>query len=186
MSEQAPAPSSPPEANPGVLLTSSKGGGDTNLMKVGLFGGAAALLMLGMKKRGKGEKKEKSEAKAIESKGVPAEVIFSKGFESVTIGTAWRSEVLDPYLEDAAEERTLATSGWEGGDNIDVGVPMVAANVRVYMDHTREAVVKAFYKTHTAKTPQGEMEFVDLPDSDATTHFKRTIESWVQQFQETF
>lgn len=186
MSEQAPAPSSPPEANPGVLLTSSKGGGETDLVKVGLLGGAAALVMLGMKKRGKGEKKEKSEAKAIESKSAPAEVIFSKDFESVSIGTTWRSDVLEPYLEDAAEERTLATSEWEGGDNIDVGVPMVAANVRVYMDHTREAVVQAFYKTHTAKTPQGEMEFAELPDTDATTHFKRQVESWVQQFQETF
>lgn len=190
MPDQPPAPSSTPEANPGVLLTSSKGGGDDDLMKVGLFGGAAALVMLGMKKRGSGEKKAKAKvksgAKAIESAGAPAQVVFSKGFEDVTIGPTWRAEVLEPYLEDAAEERTLATSGWEGGDNIDVGVPMSAANVRVYMDHSRATVVKAFYKTHAVKTSQGEMTIAELPGSDAATHFKRTIESWVQQFQETF
>lgn len=178
MSEEAAAP------NPadGMLLTSSKeGGGD--FVKIGLIGGGAALLAYGL--FGRKGKKEKGKEGAKEGKSAevrPDEVVFGKGLESYQVGPTWRSKVLEPYLEDAAEESSLVTRGWEGEDMGGYSPDSVA----LYMEHTRKKILEAFYKSYTVKVPKGTKVIVSLDDTEAVRAFKAEVEGWTEEFQESF
>ena len=179
MSDEAPAPQE-------VLLTSSDGGGGVSLLTLGLLGGGVALIAYGMK--GRKDKKESEDSESVEAKakGNTDEVVFGKDLGTHQIGASWREEVLGPYLEDAAEERTLTTRSWAGGDGGLGGSVVTSENVSLYMDHTRDSVLKAFYKTHTVKTTSGEQAISALVATPSVLQFKSTVEEWTKQFQETF
>lgn len=165
---------------PSMLLTSS---GDSvadspDLMKAGLLGGGALAIILFNKR--KKEKKEggEEENKAPVAKGM--RVAFSKDYASYEVGEDWRDSVLEPYLEDAAEERALATASWQYEDSL----PM--SSVRLNMDRTRETVLEAFFRSHTVDTHEGEKMISQLPNADIVRQFKSQVGSWTQKFQETF
>lgn len=169
--------------NNSLLLTSSGDAGGANLMALGLLGGGIALLALGKKKKDEKKEGKKGEAtKAIEG-GDPSSVTFDKDFDSFQIGANWRRQVLEPYLEDSVEERSLATRGWEHGDG---GELMPPDKVSMYIEYTRNNVMSAFFKTHKVINPKGEKYISILPDTDAVREFKSTVENWITEFQETF
>ena len=179
MSDEVPAPQE-------VLLTSSGGGsGGTSLLTLGLLGGGVALIAYGMKGR-KDKKDKEGDSASVDAKGKTDEVAFGKDLGTHQIGETWREGVLGPYLEDAAEERTLATRSWAAGDGGLGGSVITPGNVNLYMDHTRNSVLMAFYKTHTVKTPSGEQAISALVQTPSVSQFKATVEEWTKQFQETF
>lgn len=181
MSEEVPAPQE-------VLLTSSGGGGGgTSLLTLGLLGGGVALIAYGMKgRKDKKDEKEAGDSASVDAKGKTDEVAFGKDLGTHQIGSTWRVEVLGPYLEDAAEERTLTTQSWAGGDGGLGGSAVTPENVSLYMEHTRNLVLKAFYRTHRVKTPSGEQAISSLVATPSVLQFKSTVEEWTKQFQETF
>lgn len=182
MSDEVPGPEE-------VLLTSSGGGGGggKGLLTLGLLGGGVALVVFGMRgKKDKKDKKGSEDSGAAEVKSSADEVAFGKDLGTHQIGATWRENILGPYLEDAAEERSLATRSWGAGDGGLGGGVVTPGNVNLYMDHTRSLVLPAFYKTHTVKTPSGEKVISDLATTPSVSQFKSAVEEWTKQFQETF